>query len=57
MTEEIRTERRGDALWITVDRPLARNAMTFAMYDRIAANCRDANSDPSVRAVVITGAG
>ena len=31
MTEEIRTERRGEALWITVDRPLARNAMTFAM--------------------------
>ena len=57
MTEEIRPERRGDALWITVDRPIARNAMTFAMYDRIAAICRDANADASVRAVVITGAG
>jgi enoyl-CoA hydratase/carnithine racemase len=57
MTEEIRTERRGDALWITVDRPLARNAMTFAMYERIAAICRDANADASVRAVVLTGAG
>src|SRR5947209_8977724 len=57
MTEEIRTERRGEALWITVDRPLARNAMTFAMYDRIAAICRDTNADASVRAVVITGAG
>src|SRR5438477_433925 len=38
MTEEIRTERRAGALWIVVDRPAARNAMTFAMYDRIAAN-------------------
>jgi len=57
MTEEIRPERRGDALWITVDRPIARNAMTFAMYERIAAICRDANADASVRAVVITGAG
>lgn len=55
MTEEIRTERRGSALWIRVDRPAARNALTFAMYDRIAAVCRDANADPSVKAVVLTG--
>ena len=56
MSDEIRTERRGGALWITVDRPSARNAMTFAMYDRIAALCRDANADRSVRAIVLTGA-
>ncbi|HYV22320.1 MAG TPA: enoyl-CoA hydratase/isomerase family protein [Candidatus Bathyarchaeia archaeon] len=55
MTEEIRTERRAAALWIVVDRPAARNAMTFAMYDRLAAICRDANSDGSVKAVVISG--
>ena len=55
MTEEIRTERRAAALWIVVDRPAARNAMTFAMYDRLAALCRDANSDGSVKAVVISG--
>src|SRR5439155_321918 len=53
---EMRPERRGGALWITVDRRLARNAMTFAMYDRIAAICRDANADRTVRAVVLTGA-
>ena len=57
MTEEIRTERRGSALWIRVDRPAARNAMTFAMYDRIAAVCRDADADASVKAVVLTGSG
>jgi enoyl-CoA hydratase len=57
MTEEIRTERRGSALWIRVDRPTARNALTFAMYDRIAAVCRDANADASVKAVVLTGSG
>ncbi len=55
MTEEIRTERRAGALWIVVDRPAARNALTFAMYDRIAALCRDANGDDSVKAVVISG--
>jgi enoyl-CoA hydratase len=57
MTEEIRTERRGKALWIRVDRPAARNALTFAMYDRIAAVCREANADTSVKAVVLTGSG
>jgi len=55
MTEEIRTERRAGALWIVVDRPAARNALTFAMYDRIATICRDANADDSVKAVVISG--
>jgi enoyl-CoA hydratase/carnithine racemase len=57
MTDEIRTERRGKALWIRVDRPAARNAMTFAMYDRIAAVCREANTDESVKAVVLSGSG
>jgi enoyl-CoA hydratase/carnithine racemase len=57
MTEEIRTERRGRALWISVDRPAARNAMTFAMYDRLAAVCREANADTQVKAVVLTGSG
>jgi enoyl-CoA hydratase len=57
MTEEIRVERRGSALWIRVDRPAARNALTFAMYDRIAAVCRDANADASLKAVVLTGSG
>jgi enoyl-CoA hydratase len=55
MSEEIRTERRGGALWIRVDRTAARNAMTFAMYDQIAAVCQDANADASVKAVVLTG--
>ena len=57
MSEEIRAERRGGALWIVVDRPSARNAMTFAMYDRIAALCREADADRTVTAVVLTGAG
>ena len=57
MSDEIRVERRGKALWIKVDRPAARNAMTFAMYDRIAAVCREANADASVKAVVLTGSG
>jgi enoyl-CoA hydratase len=56
MSDEVRSDRRGGALWITVDRRAARNAMTFAMYDRIAELCREANGDHTVRAVVLTGA-
>jgi len=57
VSREVVAERRGQALWITVDRPESRNAMTFAMYDRIAELCRGANDDRDVRAVVLTGAG
>ena len=57
MSREVVGERRGQALWITVDRPDSRNAMTFAMYDRLAELCREANEDHDVRAVVLTGAG
>jgi enoyl-CoA hydratase len=42
---------------ITFNRPQARNAMTFAMYERLAEFCEAANDDRSLRAVVITGAG
>jgi len=57
VSREVVGERRGQALWITVDRPDSRNAMTFAMYDRLAELCREANDDRDVRAVVLTGAG
>ncbi len=42
---------------ITLNRPQARNALTFAMYERIAAICSDlkAHGDPKV--LVLTGAG
>ena len=40
---------------ITFNRPQARNAMTFAMYDRLTDICSEA--DPSLRAIIITGAG
>jgi enoyl-CoA hydratase/carnithine racemase len=57
VSDEIRTERRGDALWLIVDRPEARNAMTFDMYERLAAICLEANADRATRALVLSGAG
>lgn len=57
MTNDIRSEIRNRTLWITFDRPQARNALTFAMYERLAELCADVPDDRSVRAVVIHGAG
>ena len=42
---------------VTFNRPQARNAMTFAMYDRLATICAEAGQDPAMRALVLTGAG
>ena len=57
---ELLEERRGDSghiVWLTLNRPQARNALTFAMYERIGEVCLEVNADPSVRTVVFTGAG
>lgn len=42
---------------ITFDRPHARNAMTWAMYDGLAAACDRIAEDPSIRTVLLRGAG
>lgn len=54
---ELIVERRGAIVWITFNRPQARNALTWNMYSRLEEACRDVNADRSVRAVVLTGAG
>ena len=57
---ELLEERRGESgeiVWVTLNRPQARNALTFAMYDRIGEVCLEVNADPSVRTVVFIGAG
>ncbi len=43
--------------WITFNRPAARNALTFAMYERLAELATAAAEDPAIRALVLTGAG
>jgi enoyl-CoA hydratase len=42
---------------ITFNRPQARNAFTFAMYERLAAICEEANGDRSIKVLVLRGAG
>lgn len=42
---------------VTFNRPQARNAMTFAMYERLADICRAANADRAIKVLILTGAG
>ncbi|HZP79580.1 MAG TPA: enoyl-CoA hydratase/isomerase family protein [Pseudolabrys sp.] len=42
---------------VTFNRPQARNAFTFAMYERLAAICEQANTDKSIKVLVFQGAG
>lgn len=55
--EDILTERRGSILWVTFNRPHARNAMTWWMYDRLLEICDEIEADAALRVVVFTGAG
>ncbi|MGC9417439.1 MAG: enoyl-CoA hydratase/isomerase family protein [Rhodovulum sp.] len=57
MTDELLHEVRGETLWITFNRPEARNALTFGMYEALADLCATVPTDGSIKAVVISGAG
>jgi crotonobetainyl-CoA hydratase len=51
------TERRGNVLVITINRPEARNAVNGAVSTAVGDALEQAQNDDEVRAVVITGAG
>ena len=53
----VRLERRGAALWITIDRPDKRNAINGDVIAGIRRGYAEAHADPGVRAIVLTGAG
>lgn len=42
---------------VVFNRPQARNAMTWSMYQLLSSHCQSFQTDPSVRAVVFRGAG
>jgi enoyl-CoA hydratase/carnithine racemase len=56
-TDQLLYERRGHTAFITFNRPEARNAMTWEMYDALYACCEAVDADESVRTVVLRGAG
>ncbi len=56
-TTDILFEQHGPIAWVTFNRPQARNAMTFAMYDALVRICDAVEADPAVRVLVLRGAG
>jgi enoyl-CoA hydratase len=57
MTELVLEERRGAALWITMNRPDKLNALSGALVAALRASFRRAAADDGVKVVVLTGAG
>jgi enoyl-CoA hydratase len=56
MSQEILYEVNEGVGRITFNRPQARNAFTFQMYERLAEICQKAAADSSVKVLVLTGA-
>ena len=53
----VRTENRGSARWIVLDRPEIRNALSAELVRQAREALAAAIADPAVRSIVITGAG
>jgi enoyl-CoA hydratase/carnithine racemase len=56
-TDELLYERRGAVALLTFNRPHARNALTWAMYEGLYDCCDHVEQDDRVRVLVLTGAG
>lgn len=54
---ELLQDRRDNVLWLTINRPAQRNALSPGLMDAMAQAITDANQDRSLRAIVVTGAG
>src|SRR5882724_3435154 len=55
--DETLLTREGPVVTLTFNRPEARNAMTWGMYDRLVQVCEEVDADDSVRVLVLRGAG
>jgi len=54
---DVRLDRRGDVLWVTIDRVARRNAINAAVLAGIHSAVDMARADKTLRAIVLTGAG
>ena len=57
MSQEVLYEIEDGVGRITFNRPEARNALTFRMYERLAEILQEAERDPGLKALILTGAG
>ena len=57
MTEELIVTREGGVMEIRFNRPEKKNALTRAMYTGVAEAFEDAEKDPAIRVMLLTGTG
>ena len=57
LTHDLLTEVRNGIAHVTLNRPQARNALTYDMYEGLARYSQDIAQDPAVKVLVIRGAG
>jgi enoyl-CoA hydratase/carnithine racemase len=55
--QEVLVSRDGAIVTLTFNRPEARNAMTWGMYQRLYEVCEEVDADDAVRVLVLKGAG
>jgi enoyl-CoA hydratase/carnithine racemase len=55
--EHVLVAREGPIVTLTFNRPEARNAMTWEMYQRLYDVCEEVDADDSIRVLVLKGAG
>jgi enoyl-CoA hydratase/carnithine racemase len=55
--DEILVSRDGSIVTLTFNRPAARNALTWSMYERLDQVCEQVDADAAVRVLVLRGAG
>lgn len=56
-TPDLLLDRDGPVAFLTFNRPQARNAITFEMYDALVRACDQIEADASLRVVIVRGAG
>ena len=56
-SDEILIARDGPVLTLTFNRPAARNALTWSMYEGLTQACDDVDADDSIRVFILRGAG
>jgi enoyl-CoA hydratase/carnithine racemase len=54
--EEVLVSREGPIVTLTFNRPEARNAMTWGMYQRLYEVCEEVDADDAIRVLVLKGA-
>jgi enoyl-CoA hydratase len=57
VTQALLRTQTGPTLLLTLDRPATRNALDAVLFDALTTTLAEADADPAIRAVIVTGAG